>query len=116
MKKFMLALCLLLSSTAYADGPYDGAWSVPNGSFASFYQKGSEVLVLLMEQDLSGWIPMLGTLNGNVMTGTAVAGLNLQITVTFASGNSAKVTVVSCAPIRECAFSAGTQFNITRVF
>lgn len=115
MKKIMLALCLLLSTPAFAEGPYDGAWTVPNGNFATFIQKGSEVLVLLLEQDLSGWVPMLGTLNGNVMTGTSVVGLNLQITVTFTSTSSANVTTLSCAPIQECAFTPGTKFTITRM-
>ena len=116
MKRIMLALCLLLSTPAFAEGPYDGAWTVPNGNFATFIQKGSEVLVLLLEQDLSGWVPMMGTLNGTQMTGVSVVGLNLRITVVFTSTSTANVTIDSCAPIQECAFTPGTKFTITKMF
>ncbi len=41
MKRIMLALCLLLSTPAFAEEPYYGAWTVPNGNFATFIQKAA---------------------------------------------------------------------------
>lgn len=116
MKKLMLVLCCMTSVSVYAEGPYDGAWNTPTDAFASIYQKGNEILVLVLEKDLGSWHPLLGSITGNTATAQSVAGpQTLNVSVVFSSENLGTVTIISCAPASECDIPNGTQFDITRM-
>lgn len=116
MKKLLLVLSLLMPASVYAEGPYDGAWNTPVDSFVCIYQKGNELLAIILDKDFNGWLPLFGTIADNTATLQSAAGpVALNVRVTFMSGNLATVTIVSCAPASECDIPNGSQFNITEM-
>ncbi len=115
MKKILLMLTLLIAVPSYANGLYDGVWSSP-GPYATIYQSGNQILVLVLEPDLSEWQPLLGTISGGLANVSSIAGsTKVGLRINFTSPNAATVTVVSCSPVQSCSFPTGTVFSTVRI-
>ena len=115
MKKILLMLTLLVASPSYADGLYDGVWTTP-GPYATIYQSGNEILIVVLEPDLSEWQPLLGTISNGLANVSSIAGsTSVKLRINFTSPNAATVTVDSCTPVQDCDFPTGTVFSAVRL-
>ncbi len=125
MKKTLLAIIfLLLPTTSYAVGPFDGIFSFSVsgflGGYASIHEDGANnMIAVLLEPDPNDttWEAISGVRNGNNVTLRSIPGagtVSLDVTVNFINNNSGTATVNSC--IGDCDFPNGTVLDLNRIF
>lgn len=124
MKRILLAIAfLLLPTTSYAAGPFDGIYSFSfNGDlvgYASLHEdvETNNMIAVLLEPDPNDttWEAVRGERNGNDVTFKSIAGtVSLDVSVNFIDPDNGTVTVNSC--IGDCDFPNGTVLNLNRVF
>jgi len=123
MRKILIPIIfLLLPTTSYAAGPFDGIYSFNfNGAlvgYASIHENDTNnMIAVLLEPnpDDTTWEAISGIRNGNDVTLRSIAGtVSLDISVSFIDSNTGTATINSC--IGDCDFPNGTVLDVNRVF
>jgi hypothetical protein len=125
MKRILITIIfLLLPTTSYAAGPFDGIYSFSVsgflGGYASIHEDGANnMIAVLLEPDPNDttWEAISGVRNGNNVTLRSIPGagtVSLDVSVTFFDSNSGTATVNSC--IGDCDFPSGTVLDVNRIF
>ncbi len=110
MKKFILFFVLLFcvsSTTAFAEGEFDGIWLTPIG-FISMHENDGILVAVQLQADARRWFPYTGVLKGNKATVTSVPFIAdedavVVLDVEFHDDSNATATGVSCEPVELCA-------------
>ena len=123
MRKILIPIIfLLLPTTSYAAGPFDGIYSFNfNGvlvGYASIHENDTNnMIAVLLEPnpDDTTWEAISGIRNGSDVTLRSIAGtVSLDISISFIDSNTGTATVNSC--VGDCDFPNGAVLSVNRVF
>ena len=123
MRKILIPFVfLLLPTTSYAAGSFDGIYSFNFngvlGGYTSIHEDdANNMIAILLEPnpDDTTWEAIRGTRNDNNVTLRSIAGtVSLDVSVSFLDTNTGTATINSC--VGDCDFPNGTVLDLNRVF
>ena len=123
MRKILIPIVfLLLPTTSYAAGSFDGIYSFNFnsilGGYASIHEDdANNMIAVLLEPnpDDTTWEAISGIRNGNDVTLRSIAGtVSLDVSVSFIDSNTGTATINSC--VGDCDFPNGTVLDVNRIF
>ncbi len=124
MKKSLLAVALLLlPTTSFAAGPFDGIYTMNiNGliGYASVHENNNSMIIVTLEPSPndSTWEALSGVRNGNSATLNSILGtVNLEVSIVFIDNFNGNATIISCiGDDDDCDFPNGTVINMNKIF
>ena len=125
MRKILIPIIfLLLPTTSYAAGSFDGIYSfnfngVLNGYASIHEDDANNMIAVLLDPDPgdSNWEAISGVRNGNDVTLRSIPGagtVSLDVSVSFVDSNTGTVTINSC--VGDCDLPNGTVLDVNRIF
>lgn len=123
---FFLAFLFAISfsTVTLAAGPYDGIWQLSlasdTGSYASIHEDSDNTMIVVFLASDFEWEAVSGQRDmTDVNLVTIASGVNISLSLTFTSSDTAAFTQISCVPITTnstCNLIDGTTFGATRIF
>ena len=115
---------LHLSFPVSAQNPsFEGIWNLllPGElAYGTLHVKGNEAILILLDEE--GWYPYIGSVDGNLLTATAVTaivGADVKVSISLSSSTVATITIDSCAPVNDetvCTYPDGYTLTALKVF
>jgi hypothetical protein len=121
MKKFLVALLLLVPAQSFAAGPFDGIWEIKPYGYAIVSENNNEMIIVAVYNDDYGgdWVASRGTRTDNKARITNITGEgNIISDIEIKTDTIAEITQVSCIPNigYECLLPDGYKITATKVW